>query len=61
MSKPETPWIVAHDGRGKKPFGLECERCGCFEKTELPMEVGEFVKVGREFAKKHESCPEAPQ
>ena len=52
------PWIIAHDGRGEKPFGFECERCGCFKNTALPMPVPKFIEACREFTDKHKHCPE---
>ena len=59
MSTTRKTWIIAHDGTGEKPFGFECERCGCFEKTELPLSIPEFLKAAREFIRKHKYCPES--
>jgi len=58
--KPRVEWIYAHDGRGGRPFGVGCERCGFFEKIATPMPVDDYLKVLREFTDKHKSCPEVP-
>jgi hypothetical protein len=59
MSKPIYPWIIGHDGRGDKPFGFECERCGTFQQIRTPMGVEKFISVCKTFTQQHIGCKEA--
>ena len=58
MKVTKYPWIVVHDGTGKKPFSFECQRCGCLLEPPLPMEVNTFLMAGIAFRGTHEECPE---
>jgi hypothetical protein len=60
-----TPWIVIYDGDAskhpdRKPYEMECLRCGERYPMTIPVSVTMFVATSKAFASEHRHCRPRP-
>ncbi|MBL8752287.1 MAG: hypothetical protein JNK15_03215 [Planctomycetes bacterium] len=50
--------IVAHDGRGPRPFGFECLHCGSVHALQVPISLAMWGEAAKAFHVLHRDCKE---
>lgn len=52
------PWIVTHDGTGKRSNAmmLECRRCGAIRRFATPIALDVWTAAAKQFERHHSTC-----